>query len=476
MNAALSIGLGVMALGVSLVLCAFFRMMTLGITRSRVPRLRELGVARPQSWKYARLLRIHAGRYLVVSQTGFFISALMLGISMATVAHGMLPSEWRMLGTVFSLSWMVLIVLITALAPLVILQLCRAIAFNYPEQVLLIGAFPFLFQTTLFLPFVRVVESALTAFVRSLGLEYPCERTIAVPAEEIREIVEASGEAGEIEEEEKEMIKGVFLLSDTRVREVMTPRADIVSVPVDSSLAEVLQVFINERLSRLLVIGEGLDDVRGVLHAKDLLRLVSVQSPEFVIANVIRPACLVAGERNVGDVLEQFRNQGIHFAVVLDEHGGVDGVVTVEDLLEEIVGEIFDEFDSPADEVEVKKTKSGDFLIDGSMSISDFNERFKAHLPEGEYDTIAGFVLHQLSRLPEQGETVECNRVRLRIEALEGNRITQLRVLKRRRPLRLAEGATLDSPETKPQTAEPKTPPSESNSFGVQRKSRVSSL
>jgi CBS domain containing-hemolysin-like protein len=219
----------------------------------------------------------------------------------------------------------------------------------------------------------------------------------------------------------------------------MTPRADIVSVPVDSTLTELIQVFTNERLSRLLVIGSGLDDVRGVLHAKDLLRIVARPEREFTVAHLMRPACAVAGERTVGDVLEQFRNHGIHFAVVLDEHGGVDGVVTVEDLLEEIVGEIFDEFDSPADEVEVRKTKSGDFLIDASMTISDFNERFKAHLPEGEYDTIAGFVLHQLSRLPETGEVVDCNRVRLKIEALEGNRITQLRVLKRRRPLRLPE-------------------------------------
>jgi putative hemolysin len=433
------IGIGVATLLLSFSLCAFFRMINLGIIRSRSSRLRELGISRPKSLRYARLLSVHAGRYIFVSQIGFFIGALMLGISLATIAHGLLPSEWAALGDTFNLAIVFVTVVITALVPLLLLQIGRAVAFNYPEQVLLLGAFPFTAIATIFLPFVRAVDGILEALVRAIGLEYPCERAISVPAEEIREIVEASGEAGEIEEEEKEMIKGVFLLSDTRVSEVMTPRADIVSVPVDSTLTELIQVFTNERLSRLLVIGSGLDDVRGVLHAKDLLRIVARPEREFTVAHLMRPACAVAGERTVGDVLEQFRNHGIHFAVVLDEHGGVDGVVTVEDLLEEIVGEIFDEFDSPADEVEVRKTKSGDFLIDASMTISDFNERFKAHLPEGEYDTIAGFVLHQLSRLPETGEVVDCNRVRLKIEALEGNRITQLRVLKRRRPLRLPE-------------------------------------
>ncbi|NDC37759.1 MAG: HlyC/CorC family transporter [Proteobacteria bacterium] len=476
MGTAISFGGGIVALVASFLLCAFARMMNLGITRSRTARLRELGIVRPKSWRYARLIRIHASRYLLVCQTGFFIGALMLGIALATVAHALLPSEWASLGSTFNLAIAVVAVFGTALIPLLLLQLCRAVAFNFPERILFLGAFPFAVIATVLLPIVRVVDRLLEAVVRVMGLEYPCERTIAVPAEEIREIVEASGEAGVIEEEEKEMIRGVFLLSDTKVSEVMTPRADIVSVQIDSALPEVMQIFTNERLSRLLVIGDGLDDVRGVLHAKDLLRTINRATQEFSLATLIRPACAVAGERNVGDVLEQFRNQAIHFAVVLDEHGGVDGVVTVEDLLEEIVGEIFDEFDSPADEIEVKKTKSGDFLIEGSMSIDDFNERFKAHLAEGEYDTIAGFVLHQLGRLPERGETVDCNRVRLKIEALEGNRITQLRVLKRRRPLRLAEEADSGAAAETGQTSEPKPVRTESNLFEAQRKNRVGSL
>lgn len=473
MNAMFGMGGLVAAAMASFLLCAFFRMMQLAITRSRTGRLREMGARSRSRRKYARLIRIHTGRYLFVCQSGFFLGALLLGLALGSIAYSALPAQWLEQSGSSKFLVLFLSVAIAAVLPLLGLQLCRTMAFNFPERTLLGLGFVFVWFTKAFFPVVDVLDRALAAVVRMLGLEYPCERQIAVPAEEIREIVEASGDAGEIEEEEKEMIKGVFLLSDTSVREIMTPRADVVSISIDSSLDELMRLFVAERLSRLLVIGESLDDVRGVVHAKDLLPIMGVPHPKFSIARIMRPACMVSGDRKVGDVLEQFRSQATHFAVVLDEHGGVDGVVTVEDLLEEIVGEIFDEFDSPADEVEVRQTKAGDFLIDGSMSMSDFNERFKAHLPEGEYDTIAGFVIHQLSRLPETGEIVECNRVRLKIEGIEQNRVTQLRVLKRRRPLRLADDTKDQQPILKEShTSEPKLDQFESKDFesiGVRR-------
>ncbi|RIL11256.1 MAG: hypothetical protein DCC75_02670, partial [Proteobacteria bacterium] len=202
---------------------------------------------------------------------------------------------------------------------------------------------------------------------------------------------------------------------------------------------------------RVLVTGTNLDDVKGVLIAKDLLRYLGKQPQEFDMAKTIRPAYFVPSSKKVDDLLGEFKREALHFAVVLDEHGGVDGVVTLEDLIEEIVGEIFDEYDSPLEEVDVFRTKSGELLIEGSALIDDLNAAYNLDIPAGDYDTVGGFVLNLLGHVPKIGECVEHDGMLYKVEGLEQNRITQLRVSRQKKTRPRAISKSHSSPAVPPE-------------------------
>ncbi|MCB0309800.1 MAG: HlyC/CorC family transporter, partial [Bdellovibrionales bacterium] len=322
------------------------------------------------------------------------------------------------------------------LLALVSTQLARSLALTYPEKVLCSISGPLLFGGKIFGPLIKLLRAFTQRLYETFSLRAPFRREEAASPEELSEMVELSSEAGQIEESERKMIQRVIEFSDTLVREVMTPRTDVVSVQIDASLDDVLEVFDQERLTRLIVIGDGLDDVRGIVHVKDLIHYITNRSEEFKLTKILRPPIMVYGSRPIDQLLPELRKKGNHMAIVLDEHGGVDGLVTIEDLVEEIVGEILDEYDSPADEIDAQRTKSGDLLVDGSMLIDDLNTIYKTEIPIGEYDTLAGFVIHNLGRIPALGEIFEFNGFRIKIEETTQNRITLLRLTSvKKRPL-----------------------------------------
>jgi putative hemolysin len=238
-----------------------------------------------------------------------------------------------------------------------------------------------------------------------------------------------SNKAGQIEDDESEMIRHVFTFSDTIAREVMTPRKDIIAVEETASLEEVIAMFLRERISRILVTGTDLDDVKGVLLGKDLLNLLGKPASDFHLRKFLRPVFFVPNSKKVDELLQELRQEAIHFAVVLDEHGGVDGVVTLEDLIEEIVGEIFDEYDSPIEELDVRSLTTGDLVVEGSTMIDDLNSSRGLSIPRGHYDTIAGFVIHLLGRIPKTGEQVKWENYILKVENTFQNRITSVRIV-----------------------------------------------
>ena len=290
-------------------------------------------------------------------------------------------------------------------------------------------SFPLFLLGKIVKPLVAILHLVSGAAVGALGLKPVEERERAVSVEELEEIVESSSEAGTIEEDESEMLQGVVRFSETLAREVMTPRNDIVFVQASASIAEARDVFVEQGMSRLLVIEGELDNVRGVLIAKDLIPLLGASDTSMSVGMFIREAFTIPCTMHIDDVLEQLKRRAVHFAVVLDEHGGVDGVLTLEDLLEEIVGDIYDEHDPPEEFAEFEMTKGGDLLIDGSSLVDDVNDEYALDLPTGEYDTIAGFIIHHLGRIPEEGELVEYNGQRIKVEVSEQNRISRLRVL-----------------------------------------------
>jgi CBS domain containing-hemolysin-like protein len=282
-------------------------------------------------------------------------------------------------------------------------------------------------------PLNFVVQGVVRLFgVRSTGF-HPLIQT----PEELRLLVTSpteNGGGGDIEDDEREMLRGVFEISETVVREVMTPRTEMVAVPVDVTLARLLEVATVEGHSRIPVYEGTIDSVLGVVLTKDLLRVLherrgGVDGP-FDVRSILRPAYFVPDTKPVDELLAELRRQAVHVAIVLDEFGGTYGLVTMEDLLEEIVGEINDEFDEV--EPDFAPTPEGDMLIDAGVLISDVNERFGLRIPEEEFDTVGGFVFGTLGRVPEVGDVVQVmgfgGGMELRVEETDERRVSRLRL------------------------------------------------
>ncbi|MCB0317403.1 MAG: HlyC/CorC family transporter [Bdellovibrionales bacterium] len=419
---------------VLMLLFGFFTLASSAIIRSRSSKLREFIESKTFGAKLANKIIDKPRRYLLSSQVSTFLIILFIGfyISKLALNSANFFADWItnpefqfIAGTIFVFSVVPLIALTCS-------QIGRAISYTYPERALCGSSLIIIFISWCLSPITFVLDRMVKDVVDAFELEMPRERELVVSSEDLAEIVEASTEAGEIEEDEREMIEGVVAFGDTVIREVMTPRKDVAAVKIDLDLEQVLKVFAETGYSRLLVYGDDLDDVRGMLIIKDLIPSLVSKKTSPSIEEFIRPVTIIPNSRKLDSVLQELQKDKSHFAVVLDEHGGVDGVVTVEDLIEEIFGEIFDEFDEPEDNQEVKKLKNGDFLVDARILIDDLNQILPHSLPIGEYDTIAGFVINTLGRIPTSGEILDWNGVSIRVEKMEQNRITKLRILESR--------------------------------------------
>jgi len=242
---------------------------------------------------------------------------------------------------------------------------------------------------------------------------------------EIMAMVSAAEEHDVIEEEEREMIHSVFEFGDTITREVMVPRPDMVTLPYEATVMDALTLSIKHGFSRIPVRGDNLDDIIGVLYAKDLMKHLQRGNLEHDIKDIVRDAYVIPETKNLSDLLRELRKRKVHMAIVVDEHGTVAGLVTIEDLLEEIVGEIFDEFDMEINLVD--QVASNRYRVDARVTIDDINERLNINLPEeGDVDTVGGLVLKILGHLPVSGEEFLYNGIAIRVEKLKTNRISMV--------------------------------------------------
>ena len=247
-----------------------------------------------------------------------------------------------------------------------------------------------------------------------------------VSEEEIRSMAEVGHEEGSIDEGEKELIHSIFEFGDTIVREVMVPRPDIVAIEDDETLRDVQALVLRHGYSRIPVYHGSLDDVKGVVFAKDVLKAVHQGKQDMPLAEVIRPPHFVPESKKVADLLKEMQQEKYHQALVYDEHGSVTGLVTLEDLLEELVGEIADEYDR--EEPEVLELADGTYRVSGKASIDDVNELLGTQLPDEEWDTVAGLMLDILGRMPERGEETSFRGVNLRAERVQGRRIASVMI------------------------------------------------
>jgi CBS domain containing-hemolysin-like protein len=303
----------------------------------------------------------------------------------------------------------------------------KTVALNQPERVSRIVSLPLLGFHRLLSPAIWLLNRSSDFVLRAFGLRTATAKERVHSPEEIELFVQQSHAEGVVEEDEQAMIHGVFELTRTVAREVMTPRTDIVAVEADSTLDEAIRAAAESGFSRLPVYEDTIDSIIGVLLVKDLLPwLVRREGEGTKSRKLVRDAVFVPDTKPVDDLLSELRHQKVHMAIVVDEFGGTDGIVTLEDVLEEIVGEIYDEHDVAVSGIAIDP--DGRILVDGGHSFSDLLEQLGLEAEEGEYDTVAGYAINALGRIPEVGQRVPLGTGELEVLELIDRRVTRLEV------------------------------------------------
>ena len=402
-----------------------------GVRRSRIETMAESGDRRAR-----RLLSVldDLNAYLSASQLGITLASLGLGwIGEPTVAH-MLEGPLARAGVsetgVHIIAFLVAFVVITALHIVLGEQAPKLFGLQRAERVALATALPMqLFYRVFSIP-IRMLDGASAAVVRPLGIHADAGHASAYTEEELRHVVAMSRAGGYIEPEEQRLINSVFDFADAEVREAMVPRTEVAALDAAATFEEAQAAFREHGYTRLPVYRGRLDEVVGVLFRRDLEQFLDGERPaaEFDAGALARAPLFMPATAKLGAALNQMRAARTHLAFVVDEHGGLDGIVTLEDLLEEIVGEIDDEYDVET-KSQIAAQPDGSFLLDGMLAVRDANRRFRLGLPEeGHYTTLAGFLLARAGRLLKPGDQVEHEGALFRVERVERRRLRRVRL------------------------------------------------
>ncbi len=304
----------------------------------------------------------------------------------------------------------------------------KTFAAKYADRLALWVGRPVAWLTVALFPVIRALSVFSNLLVRPLGGRVNLASPL-VTEEEIRLLVKMGEEEGVIEEDERQMIHSIFEFGDTVAREVMVPRIDMVCVEDTTTVDGVLRVVLEEGHSRIPAYHETIDQIVGVVHVKDLLSHIKAGHHTLVVKEVMRPAYFIPESKRLDDLFREMRRKRTQMAIVVDEYGGTAGLVTLEDLLEEIVGPILDEYD--VDEKLFETTNGQTAVVDGRLSIEEVNELMSLDLPTDEVDTIGGFVYTLLGHVPQQGESVTAGDVEIVVEKLEGHRVSRVRINRR---------------------------------------------
>lgn len=303
----------------------------------------------------------------------------------------------------------------------------KKIAMQIPEKISFKVVGILLFFSKAFSPFVKVLAVSTNAVVRIFGFN-PHADEETVTEEEIRMMVDVGGEKGVIEDVQKEMINNIFEFDDLDAGDIMTHRTDMTAVEVNDPLMEVVNTAIENGYSRIPVFDDDPDNIIGILYVKDLLKFVGMNLPETSLKSIMRTPMFVPESKSCGDLFKDMTAQHTQMAVVVDEYGGTAGIVTLEDIVEAIVGNIQDEYDN--EDEEISKINETTFTIDGMTDIDEIDELIGKKLPEGDYDTVAGYIISELGYLPKDGELNEVmfENIKLTVLGVENRRIEKIRV------------------------------------------------
>ncbi len=417
-------------LGVAMLLVAangFFVAAEFALVGSRMTRLDQMAAEGNRRARIAGGAIKRLDHYISATQLGITLASLGLGwVGESTLAvifiqlFGGLPEPFDLLaahGVAVALAFLLITVMHIVLGELA----PKSLALLFPETVSLWTAGPLIVFSRVFTPFIYVLNGSANLLLRMLGLRPATEMERVHRPEEIELILDQTYESGFLSKEPVDMIRGIFDLSETSAAAVMTPRTEVVAIPVDSTIDEAADAIIGAGHSRIPVYEANLDHVVGVILAREVW--AAQRQGETELAALVRPASFIPESKSVEDLLRDMQEERVHIAIIVDEFGGTAGIVTIEDLVEEIVGEIRDEHEEVHEEILDTEDAT---LLSGTLPIDDLNDHFGLRLPEEGYNTVAGYVMARLGRIARQGEEVDFEGGRLRVLAMEGRRIVRL--------------------------------------------------
>jgi putative hemolysin len=403
---------------------AMARSALINVRKARLRQLIDDGVG---SARTAERLSEDASRLLATTQLGMMLTSFFAGAVVAVVSAPPLADALRpWLGSASYPVAFVLVVFVAAMVMLIFGELVpETISLQHSEQLALWLARPLAVVSIVAMPVVHFLVWLSNSIARLFGADKRGDLPF-VTQEEIKTLVDAGEEEGVIQEEEKEMIYSIFELGDTLTREVMIPRIDVVALDVTTPMLEALDTIMEAGHSRIPVYKGTIDNVAGVLYAKDLLPSLREGRTEVPLKSILRQAYFVPETKRASDLLPDLQQRRVHMAIVVDEYGGMAGLVTIEDLLEEIVGEIQDEYDF--EEPVFEFISDDEYIFDARMDLDDLNRLMHVELPTEDSDTLGGFIYTELGRVPAVGSMVSFADLDFTVESVAGRRIKKVRV------------------------------------------------
>ena len=411
---------------------AFFVAAEFALVASRRTRVEAMIRRGDGKAKLVKKALLHLDRYISATQFGITLASLGLGwIGEPAIARSIegvfagLPDPWGQVAT-HGVATAIAFSIITFLHIVVGELTPKALALLYPEDTSRWVAGPLILFTYATNPFIWALNGTANFTLKALGLRAPGEAERVHSPEELLMLVEQSQRAGSLDKGNARLLTGVFEFSEKNAREVMTPRTQIIALEEGDSLAEAADRVAAAGRSRYPVYRGSLDDIVGIVHAKDVLAALRRAEPPATIAQLTRPAHFVPGSRDVEDVLADMKKRKEHMVIVLDEFGGTAGLVTMEDLLEEIVGQIEDEYDRPS-RASAAAVPQGAMVFSGGAELPEVNARAGLTLESDDYTTLGGYLFGALGRLPRVGDRVESKGGVFEVTAMEGRRVAEVR-------------------------------------------------
>ena len=346
---------------------------------------------------------------------GILIGNNLVNIAASVVATGLLVRHFGERGELLT------ILLLTPVLLIFSEVFPKTYAAQYPERVSFLVLKPILAVVWVLNPVIRIVAMTTRFITGMLHRHPPAEQFLS--EDEIKSIIQVGEESGVVTAKQRRMLHSIFDLSETRVRDVMLPRTEVVGISTDSNFQEVLEIVRKCGHSRFPVFEESLDSIVGIIHSKDILAYAD-RPDQFTLIDNCRKPFFAPESKRVAVLLQTFRKQQEHLAIVVDEYGGVEGIVTLEDVVEEIVGEIHDEYDT--EEVDFRQLGTLTYLADGAVSLRTVNRRFQLSLPEEHVTTLAGYLLQQMGKIPVEGDRCEAEGVVFSVRRMDGRRIEEV--------------------------------------------------